>query len=96
MSQLLECCDGDLRKDLARNNGGSIVNKTEIDVFAAMKHLAVRVDNCIVARVHLHGMRQDRDKTIRSFGARIRGQANVCRFSIAYTNCEQEVNYITC
>ena len=38
-------------------------------------------------------MRQDRDETIRSFGARIRGQANVCRFSITCTNCEQEVNY---
>ena len=91
--QLLECCDEDLRKDLTRNNGGSLANKTEAEVLAAIKRLAVRVENCMVARVHLHNMRQDRDETIRSFGARIRGQANVCRFSIACTNCEQEVNY---
>ena len=91
--QLLECCDDDLRKDLTRNAGGSLANKPEKDVLAAIKRLAVRVENCMVARVHLHNMRQDRDETIRSFGARIRGQAGVCRFSISCPGCESDVNY---
>lgn len=91
--QLLECCDDDLRKDLTRNAGGSLANKPEKDVLAAIKRLAVRVENCMVARVHLHNMRQDRDETIRSFGARIRGQAGVCRFSISCPGCQNDVNY---
>ena len=54
--QLLECCDDDLRKDLTRNSGGSLSNKTEEEVLAAIKRLAVQAENCMVARVHLHNM----------------------------------------
>ncbi|CAH3031503.1 unnamed protein product [Pocillopora meandrina] len=78
--QLLECCDEQLRKDLTRNAGGSLTDKTADEVMAAIKKLAVREENAMVARVQLHNMRQDRDETIRSFGARLRGQAgNVLR-----------------
>ena len=52
----------------------------------AIKKLAVREANTMVARVQLHNMRQDRDEMIRSFGARLRGQAGVCKFL-------EEVNY---
>ena len=38
-------------------------------------------------------MRQDRDETIRSFGARLRGQAGVCKFLISCPGCDTEVNY---
>ena len=38
-------------------------------------------------------MRQDRDETIRSFGARIPGQAGVCKFSITCQNCQHDANY---
>ena len=78
--QLLECCDEQLRKDLTRNAGGSLTNNTASEVLAAVKKLAVREENTMVARVQLHNMRQDRDETIRSFGARLRGQAGVCKF----------------
>jgi hypothetical protein len=91
--QLLECCDEELRKDLTRNAGGSLANKSEKDVLEAIKKLAVRAENAMVARVHLHNMKQDRDETIRSFGARIRGQAGVCKFSIKCTSCDADVNY---
>ena len=91
--QLLECCDEQLRKDLTRNAGGSLANKSEGDVLAAIKRLAVREENCMVARVQLHNMCQDRDETIRSFGARIRGQAGVCKFTIKCTSCDAAVNY---
>lgn len=59
--QLLECCDDQLRRDLTRNAGGTLAEKTEGEVFAAMKALAVREENPMVARVSLHNMRQDRD-----------------------------------
>ena len=91
--QLLECCDEQLRKDLTRNAGGSLTNNTADEVLAAIKKLAVREENTMVARVQLHNMRQDRDETIRSFGARLRGQAGVCKFHVNCQNCNTDVNY---
>ena len=91
--QLLECCDEQLRKDLTRNAGGSLTNKTTDDVMAAIKKLAVRDENAMVARVQLHNIRQDRDETIRSFGARLRGQAGICKFLVTCPGCNMEVNY---
>ena len=57
--QLLECCEEDLRKDLTRSAGGSLTNKSENEVLAAIKILAVREENTMVARITLHEMRQD-------------------------------------
>ena len=45
----------------------------------------------MVARVQLHNMCQDRDETIHSFGAWIRGQAGVC--TIKCTSCDSAVSY---
>ena len=91
--QLLECCDEQLRKDLMRNKGGSLTDKTADEVMAAIKKLAVREENTMVARVQLHNMRQDRDETICSFGARLRGQAGVCKFLVTCPGCNMEVSY---
>ena len=52
--QLLECCDEQLRKDMTRNAGGTLTEMTEDEVFAAMRRLAVREENTMVARVTLH------------------------------------------
>ena len=38
-------------------------------------------------------MRQDRDEPIRAYGARLRGQANVCRFRTKCSNCDADVDY---
>ena len=38
-------------------------------------------------------MKQDRDETICSFGARLHGQASVCKFTIKCPTCEADVNY---
>ena len=38
-------------------------------------------------------MRQDHDETIRSFGARLRGQAGVCKFLITCPGCYTDENY---
>ena len=91
--QLLECCSEPLRKDLTRAAGGTLTNKTEAQVLAAIKTLAVREENVMVARVNLHNMRQDRDETVRSYGARLQGQAGVCKFVMKCPGCEIEVNY---
>jgi hypothetical protein len=68
--QLLECCDEQLRKDLTRSVGSGLTEQTEEHVLLAIKKLAVREENTMVARVNLHNMRQDREETVRSFGAR--------------------------
>ncbi|GFR68199.1 hypothetical protein ElyMa_000270900 [Elysia marginata] len=93
--QLLECCDEPLRKDIARSAGGSLTHKTEAEILAAIKKLAVRQENTMVARVALHNMRQDRDEPIRAFGARLAGQASVCKFTIECPHelCGRDVNY---
>ena len=59
-----------LRKDLTRNAGGTLTGMTEDEVFTAMRGLAIREENTMVARVALHNMKQDRDEPIRAFGAR--------------------------
>ena len=91
--QLLECCDEQLRKDLTRNAGGTLTNNSEDDVLKAIKRLAVREENIMVARATRHDMHQDHDEPVRSFGARLRGQAGVCKFIIQCPQCNQDVNY---
>ncbi|KAK3731812.1 hypothetical protein QZH41_007627 [Actinostola sp. cb2023] len=91
--QLLECCDEQLRKDLTRNTGGSLTNKPIEDVMSAIRKLAVREESTMVARVQLHNMHQDRHETVRSFGARLRGQAGVCKFTTQCLECNASVNY---
>ena len=92
--QLLECCDEHLRRDLTRSAGGSLADKPKEDVLKAIRILAVREENTMVAHVTLNNMTQDREETIRSFGARLRGQAGVCKFIINCQGCHQDVNYI--
>ena len=91
--QLLECCEEDLRKDLTRSAGGSLTNNAEEDVLRKMKALAVRQENIMVARVELQDMHQDIDEGIRSFSARVKGQANVCRYILSCPTCSSDVNY---
>ena len=40
--QLLECCEEPLRKDLTRSTVGNLTDKTEAEVLAAIRKLAVR------------------------------------------------------
>ena len=47
----------------------------------------------MVVRVTLHNMRQGRDEPVRSFCARLRGQAGVCKFLIKCPVCNTGVNY---
>ena len=89
--QLLECCDDELRKDLTRYTVGTLSDKTETDVLAAIKSLAVRDENTMIARVTLNNSHQDRDEPIRSFCTRLSGQANVCKYVIDCSSCDHKV-----
>ena len=91
--QLLECCDEQLRRDLTRNAGGTLAGETEEDVLAAIKALAVREENVMVARVALHHMKQDRDEPIMAFAARLKGQASVCKYVKTCPGCDRQVTY---
>ena len=92
--QLLECCDEPLRKDLTRTAGGSLVNKPVDEVMTSIKALAVRTENTMVARVALQNMRQDRDEPVRNYGARLKGQAGECKFSVSCTTCDVAISYM--
>ena len=78
---------------LTRSAGGSLTSKSEAEVLSAIRTLTVREENTMVARVALHNMRQDRDEPVRNFGARLRGQAGVCKFIIPCPSCTGDVNY---
>ena len=88
--QLLECLDTKLRRDVTRNIVGTvpIENFSEEDLLTAIKALAVREENPKVARVALSRMVQDRGEPIRAFAARLRGQAEVCRFVQKCSGCD--------
>ena len=89
--QLLECVDDPLRKNINRTFGTQI-GQTEEQVLENIKRLAVRPENIMVARVELQNLHQDRDETVRSFCARLRGQASVCQYTKSKKcTCELEV-----
>ena len=91
--QLLECCDDELRRDLTRLAGGSVANKEGDTVLAMIQKLAMRIENGMVAGVNLQNMQQDRDEPVRSFCARLRGQANVCKYTVTCLDCNKNINY---
>ncbi len=92
--QLLECCDAKLRKDVTRNAIGPtpLEEMTEADLLKAIRALAVREENPKVARVTLSRMSQDRGEPVRAFAARLRGQAEVCRFTKKCAGCDRISN----
>ena len=54
--QLLKCCDEQQRMDLTRNTSGALTEKSEDDVLTAMRILAVREKNGMIARVRLYNI----------------------------------------
>ena len=80
-----------LRKDLTRTFG-ALATSDEQTVLLNIKSLAVRQENIMVARVQLQQMRQDHDEPVRSFSARLRGQAGVCNFKVG-CSCSNQVDY---
>ena len=50
--------------DLTRNAGGILTEMTKDEIFKAMRRLAMREQNTMMAKVTLHNMRQDQDEPI--------------------------------
>lgn len=59
----------------------------------AMKKLAVREENMMVTRATLHNMIQDRGKLGHAYGARLRGEASVCKFTQEFAGYDATVDY---
>ena len=81
------------RWDLTQTAGGSLFNKQEKDVIKVIKALAGRQANSMVARLKLRNMKQDRDEPIRSFSAKIIGQAATCKYMTECPQCSHQVDY---
>ena len=47
----------------------------------------------MVVRVTLHNMKQDRDELERAYGARLKGQGSVCKFTQQCAGCQANVDY---
>lgn len=85
--QMLECCDDALRRDLTRVHRNSISDMNETALLGAIKRLAVIEESTLVSRYKLHNLRQDIDEPIRSYAARIRGQAHICKLYVPCPQC---------
>ena len=73
-----------------------MTTQSEEEVLRAIKRLAIWEENIMVAWVALHDMRQDHNETIRSFGASILGQANVCQNNTACPSCSTIIDFTDC
>ena len=77
---------------MTRAAGGTFTVKTEEEVLVAIKCLAVREENAMVEKVMLHEIREDSNEHIRSFDARVRGQAVSCKY-LLNCDCGREISY---
>ena len=86
--QLLECLEPNLRRDLTRTTKGPtpIEEKSEAELLAAIKAMAVVEDNYMVATFAFARTTQDRGESYRSFASRLRGVAGTCEFHEQCTN----------
>ena len=77
--QLLACCETDLRRDLHRYLVTGVDNKTEVELLAEIKKIAVISRSNLVNVVSLMSAAQEHGESCRSYLAKIRGLANVLR-----------------
>ena len=80
--QLLACCDEELMEELNNLHGDQLDTKTEEQLMAEMKTLAIVAQNHLVNIVRLRSLVQDRDEPIRSYLARLKGVAAVCKLTL--------------
>ena len=68
----------------------------ETKLLDAIRKLAVRAQNKLVNVTNFLGMGQDREESIGSFAARLKGQAAVCDFSVtcSASACSNKTSYL--
>ena len=93
--QLLACCETELRRDLHRYLGTGVDAKSEVELRAEIKKIAVIMWSNLVNVVALMSAAQEHGETCRAYLARIRGLANVCKLSVTCTSasCGKQVSY---
>ena len=77
--QLLACCSEELLQDLENMFGAQLDQKSEVQLMADMRRLAMVAQNNLVNIVRLRSLEQDRDESGRSFLARLKGLGAVCK-----------------
>ena len=93
--QLTICCSDELYRDLHRSLGTSLNSMSEEELIKEMKKLAVPHHSNLVNIVNLSSFSQERDERVRSFVARILGQASICELTVPCTKvgCDEKVSY---
>ena len=83
--QLVNFCETELYRDLHDTFGKSLWKKMEEDLILEMRGLAVPHHSNLVSIVALRSATQERDERIRSYVARLRGLAGVCKLLLICT-----------
>ena len=80
-THLLTCCDREL-KDQLFSIHDDIFTKSEEETLGLIKTIAVKSESVIVAQVKLVNTKQSPDEPIRSYYARLKGQAVICDYTV--------------
>ena len=83
--QLLACCSEELMEELNNLHGDQLDAKTEEQLLAEMRTLAIVAQNHLVNIVRVRSLVQDRDEPVRSYLARLKGVAAVCKLTLQCT-----------
>ena len=88
VDHLWACCSEELAR--AVYNSGVKNSSDEASLLTTIKKLSVRAQNKLV------NVCKDRDETIGTFAARLRGQATVCNFETDYSlsACHNKTSYM--
>ena len=93
--QLVAACDEDLARDLHRSMGTKLDTATEAELLLEIENFCVIPQNNLVNVVKLLALTQDRDELVRSFLARLKGCASICKLTVQCTSvdCAEDVSY---
>ena len=80
--QLLSCCNDELAEDLGNLFGDTLEEMNESQLLQEMRKLAIVSQNHLVNIVRLRAMVQDRDEPVRTYLARLKGAAGVCKLTV--------------
>ena len=95
ITQLLECCNEQLRRDHHRTFSGATESNDEKVVLAQLKQIAVCKRNLAVSRVKLGTLKQDRGEPVRKFTGCVKSLASVSGYTIKCSkpDCNTDVSY---
>ena len=95
VTQLLECCNEQLRRDHHRTFSGATETNDEETVIAQLKQIAVCKRNLAVNRVKVGSLVQDRGEPVRKFAGRVKSLAAVSGYTVkcSKVGCNTDVSY---